>query len=122
MSDYLNIGNKGEREAQEFLMKKGYVILETNYENEIGEIDIIAKDKETYCFIEVKTRSNLDQGDPLEAVTPEKMRKLYRTALGYIQECHLEDEYCRFDVIGINRAHSLSELTLIQDAFEVGAV
>lgn len=122
MSDYLSIGSAGETLALQYLVQNGYTILETNYHNRVGEIDIIAKSNETYCFIEVKTRSQDDTGDPLESITPEKMGRIHRTALGFIQENQLEDEYCRFDVVGVDLSGGYEKITLIQDAFEVDSL
>lgn len=58
------VGNVGETWAQNYLKKKKYKILEANYKNLIGEIDIIAKFKDTYVFVEVKTRATSEFGLP----------------------------------------------------------
>ena len=57
-------GDRGEILAVEFLKKKGYKVVETNYTNKLGEIDIIALDKKTLVFVEVKCRSTLAFGRP----------------------------------------------------------
>ena len=75
------IGRKYEEKAAELLEKQGYFILERNYRCKQGEIDLIGKEGEYLCFIEVKYRSGLSYGSPLEAVTKAKQRKISRTAL-----------------------------------------
>jgi len=83
------IGDRGERAAVRFLRSQGYRILVRNWQNNIGEIDIIAQDGETLVFIEVKTRSSTDKGRPEEAVTPAKQKQLTRTALSYLKRFDL---------------------------------
>lgn len=109
------IGRKYEEKAAELLEKQGYFILERNYRCKQGEIDLIGKEGEYLCFIEVKYRSGLSYGSPLEAVTKVKQRKISRTALYYLtKEGYPEDTSCRFDVVGI----SSDRAELIRNAFE----
>lgn len=74
----IQIGNIGEEAAADYLCKEGYVILERNYRRSIGEIDIIANNKETLVFVEVKTRSNTRYGFPAEAVHYHKRQKSFK--------------------------------------------
>ena len=69
------VGKVSEEKAVKFLKKKGYKILEQNYVNNIGEIDIIAKHKGIYVFVEVKYRESDYFGLPREAVNEYKQRK-----------------------------------------------
>jgi putative endonuclease len=78
------VGNKGERLARDFLKKKGYRIVETNFHCREGEIDIIAKKKDYLVFIEVRTKTGADFGSPEESVTSAKKEKLVTSALSYI--------------------------------------
>lgn len=94
-------GDKGELFARNYLKKQRYKIIETNYHNKIGEIDIIAKDKETLVFVEVKTRETCAFGRPAEAVTPYKQNKIRGVASYYLMTKGLTDADCRFDVIEI---------------------
>ena len=80
-------GNLGEKLAQDFLKKRGYHILETNYRCPRGEIDIIARDKGCLVFIEVRTKTNLSFGSPEESVTTTKKTRLIATAR-YYRQCH----------------------------------
>lgn len=95
-------GTIGEHMALEYLMKKGYKIVECNYRNSIGEIDLIAKDKNTLVFVEVKYKDNLLYGFPREMVGARKQSKIRTTALAYLKKNRLIDTVpIRFDVIEI---------------------
>ena len=89
-----------EKKAVELLLEKGYQILEKNYRNRMGEIDIIAKDGMYVCFVEVKFRTNELFGSPLEAVDRKKQNRIRKVAQYYLM-CHGKTEWtpCRFDVI-----------------------
>jgi putative endonuclease len=95
------IGKVGEDLAEEFLVNKGYEIIQRNYRYGHGEIDIIASDRETLVFIEVKTRNNLEFGPPELAVTKSKQRQIRKIAESYLFEKEIKDTDCRIDVIGI---------------------
>ena len=96
------VGRVGEKKAGEYLKKKGYQILKTNYKTSCGEIDLIAKDKEdNIVFIEVKTRSGDEFGAPSEAVNAKKREKYYKVASEYLQREKKLDSPCRFDVVEI---------------------
>lgn len=97
------IGSRYEQIAGEYLEAKGYQILEYNYRNPFGEIDLIAETPDgmiVYC--EVKYRKTNAYGDPLEAVDRRKQKRIYQTAAchyaGYGEKEHRP---CRFDVIAI---------------------
>ena len=94
-------GRIGEIDAVEFLKKKGYKVLETNYTNKLGEIDIIAKDKNVIVFVEVKRRSTLMYGRPIEAVNFYKQQKIKKVAEFYLMKNNMIDVDVRFDVIEI---------------------
>ena len=94
-------GNQGEALAKKYLIKNKYKILETNYKNTIGEIDIIAKDKDTLVFVEVKARNSTRFGLPREAVTVYKQNKIHKVALGYLKFTHNMDAKIRFDCIEV---------------------
>ncbi len=95
------LGRAGEKLAVDFLKKKGFKILKTNYKVPVGEIDIIAQDGDAIVFIEVKTRTNDNYGMPCEAVDRKKQEKYYKTATFYLQKEKKTDSSCRFDVIEI---------------------
>ncbi len=92
---------KGENLAGKFLKKRGYKILKRNYAGKSGEIDIIAYDKGTISFVEVKTRMSENYGPPELAVTREKRKRIIRTSLNYLAINHIGDIDYRFDVVSI---------------------
>lgn len=97
----MNLGKKGEMTAVKFLKKKGYKIIESNFNCRHGEIDIIAKKNDVVCFVEVKTRSNENYGRPIDAITPFKVNHMVRSAQYYIAQKSLEDKEVRLDIIEI---------------------
>ena len=110
---------RGETTAREYLRAKGYAILEENYSGKIGEIDLIAKDGETIVFVEVKARENTDFGYPIEAVTPQKVRKICLTAQQYLVSKRLMGHDVRFDVVEVLRGtitHTENAFTLADAA------
>ncbi len=96
-----DLGRQGEDAATSWLLSKDYRIVRRNYRYRRSEIDIIAMDGPTLCFIEVKTRATLDKGHPLEAVTPQKQKEIIRTAAAFLSMEFREEADCRFDVIAI---------------------
>lgn len=98
-------GAKGELIAQEYLIKEGYEIIETNKRfSHFCEIDIIAKQKDTLVFVEVKTRSSDFCGSPLEAITKSKYENIKTGLFTYIQEGKMQSAKCkkyRIDAISI---------------------
>ena len=94
-------GRIGEFDACEYLKNKNYQIIEQNYKNKIGEIDIVARYKKTIVFVEVKMRSSLAFGRPSEAVNLQKQRKIRNVATIYLMQKKLMDCECRFDIIEV---------------------
>lgn len=90
-------GNIYEARSVEILKREKYEILQCNYRNISGEIDIIAKKDEVIIFIEVKYRATLKFGYGSEAVDRKKITKIYKTAMQYLVENNLENNQCRFD-------------------------
>ena len=114
------IGSHGEVLAREYLKGQGYRILEENFRNKLGEIDLIAQDGKTICFIEVKTRQSLLQGHPYEAVNAWKIRKLSQLATSYLKYKFGSVEiFSRFDVISIIQQKDTSPtIQHIKNAFD----
>ena len=113
------LGEKGEELALRFLKKKGYRLIEKNYVCKMGEMDIIAKEKDTLVFIEVKTRTSTEFGPPQLAVNSRKQRQLSKVALNYLNEKQLKDVKARFDVVAILLRQKGEEIELIRDAFDL---
>lgn len=108
------IGTKKEQQAIAFLKEKGIRIVCCNFRTRFGEIDIIGKDKETLVFFEVKYRKDLSKGNPLEAVTYQKQKKICKVADFYRMSHGIHDFISvRFDVVAILG----NEITWIRDAF-----
>lgn len=95
------IGFLGEKQAEDYLKSKKYKILTKNFSCVLGEIDIVARDKDTIVFVEVKKRETYLFGSPAEAVDGRKQSKIRKTALYYLKQYKLTDSPCRFDVIEI---------------------
>jgi len=96
------LGRLGELAAEKYLKKKGYRILERNFNGRFGELDIIARKGETLVFVEVKTRSGSGYAAAKEAVDSRKAARIIKAACEYMQRKGLpEDTRVRFDVIGI---------------------
>ena len=94
------LGKRGEQLATQFLQKKSYQILATNWRYQRAELDIIAKYKEVLVFIEVKTRNNNNYGEPELAVNAKKQELMAKAGAAYMREINHEWEV-RFDVIAI---------------------
>ena len=96
---------RGERYAARLLRRKGHRVLLAGERNRFGEFDLVTIDERTperrLVFVEVKTRRNEHAGSPAEAVTPEKQRRLTRTAWAFLREHDLVDHPLRFDVVAI---------------------
>lgn len=114
------IGNKGEDIAVRFIKKKGYKIIERNFNvPKVGEIDIIAKKKEYLIFVEVRLRKDILHGSGAETVDPYKQRRLIKAALTYMKLHNAMEVPARFDVISITGdANGEYEVELIENAFE----
>ena len=110
-------GRAGEDTAVDYLTKKGYHILERNFRFERGEIDIIAVDKEDLVFVEVKARRSKAFGDPEDALTAAKCNQIRKVAEGYLSECNIDDQQCRFDVIAIEYEEDVPVIRHLVDAF-----
>jgi putative endonuclease len=117
--DNLYLGKAGEEEAARLLKDNGYKILARNYKSKFGEIDIIAKDKDTFCFIEVKTRQTDRFGMPQEAVLKSKQRKISRVAVNFLKVNNLLNERARFDVVSVVYSDKGVRPDLIKNAFEL---
>ncbi len=111
-------GILGENLAKDFLKKRGYRILETNYRCRHGEIDIVARHKDFLVFIEVRTKTSLEFGSPGESITPAKKERMKTTALHYQQEHNNLPSLWRIDVVSVemNQKGKLSHIELIENA------
>ena len=97
----LSLGRRGEEAAVRYLEKKGYKIAGRGFRLLRGEIDILAYDRATLVFVEVKTRTSQAFGSPEESVTPAKQTQIRKIAQGYLSKHHLDHVNCRFDVLSV---------------------
>ena len=111
-------GAIGEKLSVEFLKKRGYKIVSSNYRTTKGELDIIAKKKECLVFVEVRTKTNLAFGTPEESITPAKMQKLRAMAHNYINTLEKVPELWRIDFVAVelDERKNLRRIELIENA------
>jgi putative endonuclease len=115
LSKNKEIGRKGESIAVDYLIRKGYTIVEKNYAYRRFEIDIIAKQKNTIVFVEVKTRQTTNFGYPEESVDNEKIQHILKCADHFIYQNQWTGNI-RFDIISIMFKPRIS-VEHIEDAF-----
>ena len=113
-----SVGTWGEAQVANYLRKNRYRLVAHSYPCRFGEIDLIAMDGKTLCFVEVKTRSNLSMGLPREYVNAAKQERIRKTALFYLSEKEL-DCPMRFDVAEVYQSGSgaLERIEYIKNAF-----
>ena len=116
MKNNIGTGQSGELIAKEYLIDKGYNILESNYRNKIGEIDIIAMDRDILVFVEVKTRRDYSYGYAFEAVNLKKQRKIINTSMVYIKYKRLINVQLRYDIIEVYLTKTL-KINHLDNAF-----
>ena len=114
----ITIGKEGEKIAAAYLKKNGYRIIEINFRCSIGEIDIVAKEKDDLVFVEVKTRKSIELGYPEQAVGIRKQKKMSQLALWYLQKRKIADTNARFDVVAVTLIPEKNEVKLIKNAFD----
>lgn len=119
MPDAKHFGRQGEALAAEHLQKCGYTILEHNYRTRTGEIDIVARERGTLVFVEVKARRSDHFGSPKWAITPRKKQKMVQVALHYLKAHHRTSAKARFDVVAIRSSEAGHAIELIRNAFEL---
>lgn len=116
MAQHNLLGKKGEMLAARYLLGEGLAILEYNWRNKHKEIDLIAKERDTIVFIEVKTRSHEKFGKIQEAITIQKIRNITLAAEAYIN-IHKIDLPIRFDIVTIIQNGESHNIEHIRNAF-----
>lgn len=111
-------GREGEDEAERWLKRRGYRIVERNFSCKSGEIDIIARDGEVLCFVEIKARANRTYGTAIESISASKQRRIARAASWYLVR-HPTDAPCRFDVLALDLVDGEWRYRLVKDAFSL---
>ena len=115
----LLLGKEGERVAELYLQKKGYKLVERNYRCSGGELDLIVLDRRVVVFVEVKTRTGIGFGSPLEAVEFHKQRRMIHAAQFFLAEKNLQQRDARFDVVGVSWPGREPVVEHIENAFEL---
>ncbi len=118
VAPHLIQGRRGERVACRFLMRQGFDILARRYRGRSGELDLIAFENDTLAFIEVKTRSTREFGEPWEFVDWRKQQILRRAAEEFIAEHNLGQYAYRFDIVAVVASgNRREEIVLYRNAF-----
>lgn len=99
MTEKKIIGDAGEEFATMTLADKGYIILYQNYTCRTGEIDVIAKDGDTFVFVEVKTRKSNNYGNPVEFVDYWKQKKIRSAAMHFLRSDMIDARFDIFEII-----------------------
>ncbi|WP_106792848.1 YraN family protein [Aquimarina sp. Aq78] len=116
MAEHNVLGKKGEKMAVDFLIEKGYTILERNYRYLKHEVDIIARKENTVVAVEVKTRSTPEFGNPQDFVKPKQIQSLVKVIDHYVTDQDLDVEV-RFDIIAIIKNKLGTRIEHLEDAF-----
>ena len=113
-------GQASEMQAEQFLVAKGYRILDRNVRTRLGELDLVADDHGVVVFVEVKGRTTDAFGGALLAVDHRKRVKLTKLATQYLAQRHWSDKGCRFDVVLVQgRPSDQGRIEHLQNAFDV---
>ncbi len=116
MAKHNELGKKGEQLAVDYLIKKGYTIVQRNYRFQKAEVDIIVQLKNTLAIVEVKTRSTVDFGNPQDFVKPKQIQRLVKAVDEYVNVNKLDVEV-RFDIIAIVRQDKGFTIEHLENAF-----
>lgn len=116
------LGPTGEELACEYLIEKGFKLLERNFSCPGGEIDIIAIKDDIIHFVEVKSRSQRSLESPLEAVTATKMKRVRKAAEIWLCRARkkmrgVDEKVCYLSVVGVEVVGGSARIALIEDAF-----
>ncbi len=114
MSDKIKTGTKGENLAANFLKQKGFEIVCRNYRFKHAEIDLIIRKQDWLIFVEVKTRTSTDYGEPEDFVDDHKARKIFEAAEEYIFSTNWQG-HIRFDIVSV-KLKALPEIMHFEDA------
>lgn len=109
-------GRSAEDDAVAWLERRGYRPIARNARTAAGEIDLVAEEAGTLCFVEIKARATAEFGPAVAAVGAAKQRRLLRAASLWLA-MHPSDAPCRFDVLGLDAGPEGWEFTLLRDAF-----
>ncbi|MCS6860119.1 MAG: YraN family protein [Abditibacteriales bacterium] len=114
-------GQAAEDVAARFLQSQGYRILTRNWRTRSGELDIVAEDRATVVFVEVRSKRSDDPTSPQETITAKKQQQVSHAALAYVAQHNIQNRDCRFDVVEVflNPDGKPARVNLIKNAFEL---
>lgn len=112
----IQIGATAEDRAAAYLEAHGYRIVERNFRTRMGELDIVARDRDVLVFVEVRSRRTAEYGSALETVGWRKQRKVTKMAARYLAYRRPRFQECRFDVVAITGG----DIVLVKDAWRPG--
>ncbi len=113
-------GRTSETQAEQFLLAKGYRILDRNVRTPLGELDLVAEDHGVVVFVEVKGRATEAFGGALSAIDRRKRAKLTKLAAQYLAQRHWSEKACRFDVVLVQgRPSPQARIEHLENAFDV---
>lgn len=118
MTSNTQIGRHAEELAWEHLSRQGYRLVERNFRGRFGEVDLIAWDQDVLCFVEVRSRSSTDHGDPLESIDRRKINRIGKAAYEWLESYRGDWPQMRFDAIGVVLEPSIV-VRLEKGAFEL---
>ncbi len=115
-------GRRAEALAAAELERLGFRIIARNWRRPEGELDLVADDGGLCVFVEVRSRTGVEQGDPLESITPRKRAQVIRAARLFLDSETVPATGYRFDVVGVTFFDDGREpqLTHVPNAFEIG--
>jgi putative endonuclease len=123
-AEHLETGQRGEEAAYFYLRRNGFVVVARGWRNAKlrGDLDLIAWEGATLCFVEVKTRSSREVATAESSVDEDKMQMLRRMARQYIRSMPAPPELTRFDILSVyfkagSNASGAADLELFRDAF-----
>ena len=115
---HLRLGYRGEKIAAKILAELGLCILVRNYVTRFGEVDLVAREGEILCFVEVKTRRRAIHSRPADAVGTDKRQRIIKSARQYLFELGNPDLAYRYDIIEVIMPPGrLSEICYLPNAF-----
>ncbi|MFZ6037521.1 MAG: YraN family protein [Bacteroidota bacterium] len=116
MAQHNELGKMGEEAAARLMLEKGYNIVDRNWTFHGYEIDIVAENEAFIVFLEVKTRTSVQWGNPEDFVSTARQRRMVEAADHYLIE-HAIDKPARFDIVGVVWNRGKFEIEHIEDAF-----
>jgi putative endonuclease len=119
----LALGQRAEQLAAEYLERLGYSILARNWRRPEGELDLVVSSEGLCVFVEVRSRTGVDRGHPLETIDARKRARVVRAARMYLNEGHSSASVFRFDAVSVTFAldESAPEIMHVEDAFQAGS-